>query len=174
MSNRYKNFSVISTGSWVPSDKDYSKDTKGTYQVQVNELVLMVSIGIHEHEKVKKQRVSISLSIQVLDNLDNVDENIDNVVSYEQVIKKLKDLISKGHIELLESLGEKIMNMCFEDSRIMSVWMKLEKLDVFSETKSVGIELVRNKRDHSIRKSNKINIEKIKKKKSHYKMLCGL
>ena len=56
------------------------------------------------------------------------------------------------------------MNMCFEDSRIMSVWMKLEKLDVFSETKSVGIELVRNKRDHSIRKSNKINIEKIKKK----------
>ena len=92
MSNKYKNISVISTGSWVPSEQDFLSENKGTYQVQVNELVLMVSIGIHEHEKVKKQRVSISLSIQVLDNLDNVDENIDNVVSYEQVIKKLKDL----------------------------------------------------------------------------------
>ena len=164
MSNKYKNISVISTGSWVPSDQYFSMDTKGTYQVQVNELVLMVSIGIHEHEKVKKQRVSISLSIQVLDNLDNVNENINNVVSYERIIKKLKNIISKGHIELLETLGEKIMDMCFEESRIMSVWMKLEKLDVFSETKSVGIEIIRNKRDHSIRKSSKTNIEKITKK----------
>ena len=55
MSNKYKNISVISTGSWVPSDQDFLADNKGTYQVQINELVLMVSIGIHEHEKVKKQ-----------------------------------------------------------------------------------------------------------------------
>ena len=166
MSNKYKNISVISTGSWVPSDQDFLADKKGTYQVQINELVLMVSIGIHEHEKVKKQRVSISLSIQALDNLDKVDENINNVVSYEQIIKKLKNIISKGHIELLETLGEKIMDMCFEESRIMSVWMKLEKLDVFSETKSVGIELVRSKRDHLVRKSSRTNIEKIKKNNS--------
>ena len=164
MSNKNKNISVISTGSWVPSDQSYSIDSNETYKVQVNELVLLVSIGIHEHEKVKKQRVSISLSIQVLDNLDKVDENINNVVSYEQIIKKLKKIISKGHIELLETLGEKIMDMCFEESRIISVWMKLEKLDVFSETKSVGIELIRNKRNHSIRKSSKTNIEKINKK----------
>ena len=56
------------------------------------------------------------------------------------------------------------MDMCFEESRIMSVWMKLEKLDVFSETKSVGIELVRSKRDHLVRKTTRTNIEKIKKK----------
>ena len=90
MSNKYKNISVISTGSWVPSEQDFLAENKETYQVQINELVLMVSIGIHEHEKVKKQRVSISLSIQALDNLDEVDENINNVVSYEQIIKKLK------------------------------------------------------------------------------------
>ena len=95
MSNKYKNISVISTGSWVPSEQDFLSENKGTYQVQINELVLMVSIGIHEHEKVKKQRVSISLSIQALDNLDKVDENINNVVSYEQIIKKLKSIISK-------------------------------------------------------------------------------
>ena len=104
------------------------------------------------------------LSIQALDNLDKVDENINNVVSYEQIIKKLKKIVSKGHIELLETLGEKIMDMCFEESRVRSVWMKLEKLDVFSETKSVGIELVRSKQDHSLRKSTRTNIEKIKKK----------
>ncbi len=164
MSNKYKNISIISTGSWVPPNQSYSSNTKGTYQVQINELVLNASIGIHEHEKIKKQRVSISLSIQALDNLDIINESIDKVVSYEQIIIKLKKIISKGHIELLETLGEKIMRMCFDDARILSVWMKLEKLDVFSDTKSVGIEIVRDKTDYNDKRSDKLNIEKIKKK----------
>jgi dihydroneopterin aldolase len=164
MSNKYKNISVISTGSWVPSNLSYPKNSKGTYEVQIKELTLMASIGIHEHEKIKKQRVSISLSIKVNDNISSVNEDIDNFVSYEKVIKNLKKIIFKGHIELLETLGEKIALMCFEDERILSIWMKLEKLDVFPDTKSVGIEIVRDKSDYSRKKINKSNIEKIKKK----------
>ena len=70
------------------------------------------SIGIHEHEKKKKQRVSISLSIKAYDNLSEVNESINNVVSYEHVIKKLKN-INNGHIELLETFGEKILGYMF-------------------------------------------------------------
>ena len=94
--------------------------------MQIKELTLMASIGIHEHEKIKKQRVSISLSIKVNDNISSVNEDIDNFVSYEKIIKNLKKIIFKGHIELLETLGEKIALMCFEDERILSIWMKLE------------------------------------------------
>lgn len=164
MPNKYKNVSVIPTGSWVPSNLNNRLDTKGIYQVQINELVLMASIGIHDHEKVKKQRVSISLSIKALDNLHQVNETINNVVSYEVIIKKLKELLVDGHIELLETLSEKIFDLCFEDSRIISVWMKLEKLDVFKETKSVGIEIIRDKTDHTRKKKNSNSITKIKKK----------
>tara|TARA_B100000575_G_C22791501_1_gene468037 strand:- start:93 stop:587 length:495 start_codon:yes stop_codon:yes gene_type:complete len=164
MSNKYKNISVISTGSWVPSNLSYPKNSKGTYEVQIKELTLMASIGIHEHEKIKKQRVSISLSIKVNDNIRGVNEDINHFVSYEKIIVNLKRIISKGHIELLETLGEKIAEMCFEDGRILSIWMKLEKLDVFPDTKSVGIEIVRDKSDYSGKRSKKTNIEKIKKK----------
>ena len=108
MSNKYKNISVISTGSWVPSTLNNLGNTRGTYQVLINQLILNVSIGIHKHEKIKKQRVSVSLSIQATDNLNSVNESIENVVSYEDIIGKLKKIISKGHIELLETLGEKI------------------------------------------------------------------
>ena len=161
MSNKFKNISVISTGSWVPSDINNQKNTMGTYEVQINELTLMASIGIHKHEKIKKQRVRISLSIQVIDNLNIVDESIDNVVSYEKVIKNLKEILSTGHIELLETLGEKISDMCFNDKRILRIWMKLEKLDVFSDAKSVGIEIVKDKKNYSKKKSSNLNIEKI-------------
>lgn len=46
--------------------------------------------------------------------------------------------------------------MCFEDKRVLSVWLKLEKLDVFKETKSVGIEISRERNDFTLngKKSN--------------------
>ena len=164
MSNKYKNISVISTGSWVPSTVDSSKNTKGTYQVQINKLILKMSIGIHEHEKKKKQRGGISLSIKALDNLNIVNESISNVISYENIIKNLKAITAKGHIELLETLGDKILSMCFEDKRVLSIWMKLEKLDVFKDTESVGIEIVRDRTDSKGITENSTNIERIKKK----------
>lgn len=163
MSNKYKNISVISSGSWVPSNFKPSKKAPDTYQVQINELILNASIGIHDHEKISKQKVSISLSLKVLDNLNEVNESIKNVVSYEHIIKKLKTIITVGHIELLETLGEKIFEMCFEDQRILSVWLKLEKLEVFKETKSVGIEILRERNNHLSKGSQSIVLEKINK-----------
>ena len=46
---------------------------------------------------------------------------------------------------MLETLGEKIFKICFNDPRIRNVKVKLEKLEVFSEADSVGIEVQRSK-----------------------------
>ena len=73
-------------------------------------------------------------------------------------------MCSKGHIELLETLSEKIFDMCFEDSRILSVWMKLEKLDVFQYTKSVVIEIIIERNDYIGKKKESNSVAKLKKK----------
>ena len=70
---------------------------------------------------------------------------IENFVSYEFIVNDIKKLIRKGHIELLETLSEKIFAICFKDDRIFSIKLTLEKLDVFKETDSVGIEVFRTK-----------------------------
>ena len=69
MSNKHKNISVISTGSWVPASVGGIKNTKDTYQIQINRLILKILIGIHEHEKQKKQRVAISYQLKLLTTL---------------------------------------------------------------------------------------------------------
>ena len=72
MVKKYKNISVISTGSWVPEHSD-NNTVDQKYNVIIKNLIIDASIGIHEHEKIKKQRVSISLSIEVVDNISLVD-----------------------------------------------------------------------------------------------------
>ena len=96
-------------------------------------------------KKKKKQKISISLSLDVNDNISGIEHKIENFVSYEHIVADIKSILKKGHIDLLETLGEKIVDLCFEDERVMTIKLKLEKLEVFKETSSVGIEIFRKK-----------------------------
>ena len=162
MVKKYKNISVISTGSWVPESIG-NKTIDQKYNVIIKNLIIDASIGIHEHEKVKKQRVSISLSIEVVDNISLVDHKIENFLSYENVINNIKLIINKGHIDLVETLSYEILSNIFSDSRASKVWLKIEKLDVFAEAQSVGLEIIKTRKNF-IERSNSQNIKKLKNK----------
>ena len=155
MKKNYKNISVISTGSWVPTDLNKKRKIKNTYKILINELTLDAFIGIHDFEKKKKQKISISLSLDVDDNISGIEHKIENFVSYEHIVADIKSILKKGHIDLLETLGEKIVDLCFKDERVMTIKIKLEKLEVFKETSSVGIEIFRKKKlDNNSLKEN--------------------
>ena len=155
MKKNYKNISVISTGSWVPTDLNKKRKIKNTYKILINELTLDAFIGIHDFEKKKKQKISISLSLDVDDNISGIEHKIENFVSYEHIVADIKSLLKNGHIDLLETLGEKIVDLCFKDERVMTIKIKLEKLEVFKETSSVGIEIFRKKKlDNNSLKEN--------------------
>ena len=145
MKKKFKNISVISTGSWVPSNLSEKQKNPKTYKIMVKNLTLDASIGIHNFEKKKTQKISISLEIIVNDDISFTDHKIENFVSYEFIVNDIKKLISGGHIELLETLSEEIFSICFKDDRILSIKITLEKLEVFKETNSVGIEVLRTK-----------------------------
>ena len=162
MKNKIKNISVISTGSWVPSDLQNQDLKFKKYKVFIKKLILDASIGIHEHEKKKKQKIAISLELDVKDNISEVKQKIENFVSYEIIIKNIKKLVSKKHIDLLETLGEKILKICFEDERIFSIKLKLEKIEVFKETDSVGIEIFREKINPNNLNYNSRNVSRLK------------
>ena len=162
MGNKIKNISVISTGSWVPSDLKNQNSQFKQYRVFIKNLILDASIGIHDYEKKKKQKISISLELDVKDNISQLKQKIENFVSYEIIIQKLKKLVLKKHIDLLETLAEKILKICFEDDRILSIKLKLEKIEVFKETDSVGIEIFRERMNSDEINYNKRNVSRLK------------
>ena len=102
----------------------------------------------------------MSASIEVADNIANVDQKIENFLSYENVINNIKTIVNKGHIDLVETLSYKILTYIFSDSRAVKVWLKIEKLDVFKETKSVGLEITKT-REGFLQSINSQNITKI-------------
>ena len=114
-------------------------------KILVRDLVLKISVGIHNFEKKKKQRVKFNLDINTDPSLVPEDNNLNTIINYEDVIKNIKKITNKKHYLLLETLAEKIFLKLFENIRVKKVKLRIEKLDIFKNTSSVGIEIEKSK-----------------------------
>ena len=65
------------------------------------------------------------------------------MVSYDDVVAGVKQLVGSDHINLVESLADKIVEFCLKDQRVERVKIMVEKLDVFGDDAIVGVEIER-------------------------------
>jgi len=112
-------------------------------RVFVKDLVLAALIGIHRHEKDGRQRVRINLEMEVVETEKPVQDRLADVVCYEDVVTAIRSIVSAGHINLVESLAELVADRCLMNPRVIKVQVRVEKLDVFADASSVGVEIER-------------------------------
>lgn len=117
---------------------------KAIRHVFVRNLELQADIGIHGHEKGVLQPVRISVDLGVAEA--PVDEdNLDSVVDYEVIANRIRALIETGHINLAETMAERIATLCFADRRVHSARIRVEKLTALPGAESVGVEIERTR-----------------------------
>ncbi|OUI96075.1 diguanylate cyclase [Acetobacter indonesiensis] len=111
----------------------------------LNNMMLDAHIGVFPHEQGVTQRIRVSVAFGVLDreDLEVGADDLSRTVSYEQVVLLVRRIISEGHVRLVETLAERIAAGVLADSRVKVVRIKIEKLDVFEEIESVGVEIER-------------------------------
>jgi dihydroneopterin aldolase len=112
-------------------------------RVFVRDLVLPSLIGVHRHERDAKQRVRINLDLAVVEDDRPVDDKLSNVLCYETVTARVREVVMAGHVNLVETLAERIAAVCLDHQDVASVRVRVEKLDVFADAASVGVEIER-------------------------------
>jgi dihydroneopterin aldolase len=124
--------------------------TRATRHMFIRDLVLAASIGIYPHEHATPQRVRINIDLAVADDSQSRTsrgpvgrDDLARVVDYEAIVVKTRALIAAGHIQLVETLAERLAEACLEDPRILTVRVRVEKLDVFADAASAGVEVER-------------------------------
>jgi dihydroneopterin aldolase len=115
----------------------------GIRHVFVRDLACDALIGIYEQEKARPQRVIINIDLSVKEG--SGDDDIGHVVSYEVVVKKVEAILAAGHINLVETLCEKIARSCLTDRRVLTARVRVEKPDIIPNARSVGVEIERSR-----------------------------
>jgi len=115
-------------------------------RVFVRDLVMNCSIGVHAHEHEHKQRVRLNLDLDVLEAIEPLEDDLRNVVCYDEIISAVRRIVDTGHVRLIETLAERVAGLCLADPRIRTARVQIEKLDVYQDVASVGISIVRHNR----------------------------
>jgi dihydroneopterin aldolase len=108
----------------------------------VRGLTLDCSIGVHSHERGADQRVRIDIELTVRDDKP-VADSIANVISYDDVVAGVKAVAAAGHINLVDTLAERIAASCLSDRRVVGARVRVEKLGAIAEAAGVGVEIER-------------------------------
>lgn len=117
----------------------------GLRHVFLRDLVLDASIGIYPHEHRARQRVRINVDLGVIESPAATADRLDQVVDYEAVANRVRDVATASHINLVETLAERIASVCLLDERVVLARIRVEKLDVFADVRSVGVEIERRR-----------------------------
>lgn len=116
---------------------------RGIAHVFVRDLVVEATIGVHEHEKNGSQPLRISIDLTVSELSGPTHDDLEQVVCYEDVVRKVQGICGEGHVNLIETLAERISASCLADARVQAVRVRVEKPNAFEECASVGIEIER-------------------------------
>ena len=76
------------------------------YRMFIRDLVLSCRIGVYAHEKLRPQRVRINVSMRVTPDAAPRNDDIANVLSYDEVLGGIKRFTAGSHINLVETLAE--------------------------------------------------------------------
>ena len=116
--------------------------------VFIKDFIIEEIIGIHNHEKIKKQKIKFNIVLDVNQSSLPDEKDIKSIVDYEKITNKLKNLTKNKKYNFLESLAEDSFKQIFEDKRINTATIKIEKPEAIKNAESVGVEIFKTRKDY--------------------------
>lgn len=108
----------------------------------VRDYVIDCNIGVYAEEKGVTQKVRLTIDAALHSNVRAARDEMEEVPSYTDILDAIEAITSRGHINLVETFAEQIAESCLKDPRIVSVFVRIEKLE---RGPVRGVEITRRK-----------------------------
>jgi len=126
---------------------------RGLRHVFLHDLLLQAAIGVYTQEHGRTQRIRVNVDLGVTDDgargLSRPSVGADDlarVVDYAAVAERVRGVVAAGHVQLVETLAERLAEACLDDARVQLARVRVEKLDVLPDGASAGVEVERRRR----------------------------
>jgi dihydroneopterin aldolase len=101
-----------------------------------------IHIGVHEFEKRGEQRVLINVDLYVPLALSTpTADRLDEVVDYDFIRRSVLQRVSRGHIQLQETLADDLLALMLAHPRVRAARVSTAKPDVYPDCDAVGVEV---------------------------------
>ncbi len=115
-------------------------------RVFLSDYAIWINIGVHDFEKRGEQRVliNVDLFVPLAETTPTADE-LDEVVDYDFIRRTVGERVSRGHIQLQETLCDDIVTLMLAHPKVRAARVSTAKPDVYPDCAAVGVEVFRIK-----------------------------
>ncbi len=104
-----------------------------------------MELGAYAEERGTTQRVRFDIALEVARGAAPLADRPARVVSYDDLVEAIETVASGPRANLVETLAERLAELCLVDPRARRVHLRIEKLDRLPGGAGLGIEIVRDR-----------------------------
>lgn len=119
------------------------EDDRDVRALIIRDLVIPADIGVYPQEQGHPQNLRFDLRIELQPPFEWHDR-LEEVLDYDKLRQGILDIVNAGHINLLETLAERIVAMCFEYPQVQGLRLQIAKLEAHRDC-VVGYETQRRR-----------------------------
>lgn len=115
----------------------------GVRRLFVRDLVVDARIGVYDFEKQGPQKVRIDVDLYLEDPANPTSDRLGDVLDYGYIWSGVHEIVKQGHINLQETLVERIMAHCLRPDCVIAARVSSSKPDAYDDCGGVGYEVFR-------------------------------
>ncbi|MEE8423406.1 MAG: dihydroneopterin aldolase [Thermodesulfobacteriota bacterium] len=114
-------------------------------KILIEDLLLRCIIGANDDERRDKQDVLINLAMYADVFRPGETDNIDDAINYRTIAKRVIQHVESSKFFLVEALATSIARIILAEFPVKRVNVKVQKIGAVRFSKTVGVEIERNK-----------------------------
>ena len=146
MNTLFKTVTSRHCGSQQVVANDTVIDLESADCIFIKDMVFNAYIGVYDEEKGLPQKLTASVDVLVsTGGQDYMADDINDIMSYKDIVDAIEQVKSEGHIHLLEHFAEKVAELCLQNPKALQVKITLNKHNKFGTGELAGVMLTRCK-----------------------------
>jgi dihydroneopterin aldolase len=113
--------------------------------VSLDDVCVNINCGLHPWERHPERPTRLMVSVRLYAPLVTRRAEDAPIINYDLVRSRILALEGEGHIDLLESVADRIVDACFGDERVVACKISIRKPDIYNESRGAGIDLFRTR-----------------------------
>lgn len=122
---------------------------RGYQRIILRDVVTEVRLGLHPWERHPEKMQRVVVNVELFAHLDGpfTVGGVEGVLNYDSIRDALRAWPQRPHTDLLETLIEDLIAVCFHDARVEACRVSILKPDIFNEAAGAGLEVYRRRNE---------------------------